>query len=527
MRKIGNFIVRTVDYFFWGLMIIITISATISLAEIFSSGWIKYTIVFVTLIFLCVLLFFISKIIHKIKHLFLFVRSISSRRMMVIIFLFVAATKIFLILLLNPDATKHPDMATYQSFAFQLADNDVITEYVYSAFMWKYEVIYGLFLSPVVKLFGKDTKVMLIYLSILFALMCVFLFDILRKHIGKSKAFLGVVLFNAIPSGLFETQLLIHETPLLIFYIFSFWLLLKFLNRKFHWALRGCALLLSALLIAFGNQINQGGTVVIISYCIYLLVVLFRDNITFPKLVEVCSAVICYLLCFVIVANLCVSFINNTVKTDAETKSKIGQIQKNTLPNGWVLFLGSNLKHPGSWNEQDALTYYKYKDIENEDEAKQYQINLICDRLQAFWENPLLIPRHLFIKIQRLWGNQMLYFDYGQGNDINQFMMTWAHGLIHKLIFAFNKLVFILLYFLLVLSHKRHRPNIVESFYSPVTQFKMMIVGLTAALLLFEVMPKYASHMQIILFIIGVWSIDSFMENNQEVKKKCRVLQNI
>ena len=136
--------------------------------------------------------------------------------------------------------------------------------------MYKYQVIYGLFLSPVVKIIGNDSRVLTSYLSVLFAIVVVLLFDIIRVYTGKNKAFVGLLLFSILPVGLFETQLLIHETPLLFLYILSFWLLLKTLNSNYHITFRLVSLLLSAILITFGNKINQGGTVVIISYCIFV-----------------------------------------------------------------------------------------------------------------------------------------------------------------------------------------------------------------------------------------------------------------
>ena len=42
MQKIGNFIVRTVDYIFFGLMVLILISAILSLSQTIFNGWLQY-----------------------------------------------------------------------------------------------------------------------------------------------------------------------------------------------------------------------------------------------------------------------------------------------------------------------------------------------------------------------------------------------------------------------------------------------------------------------------------------------------
>lgn len=517
MQKIGNFIVRTVDYIFFGLMVLILISAVFSLSQTIFSGWLQYCAIGATAILLALFVIFGNKIILFFKNTLSWICSISVIKMFIIIFITTALTKIFFVFLLNPDATKHPDMATYQSFAYQLAESGKITESVFSAFMWKYEVIYGLFLSPVVKLFGEDTKVMLTYLSVLFALLSVLLFDIIRPHVGKNKAFAAIMLFNFFPVGLFETQLLIHETALLFFYIMSFWLLLKAMDCKFNIALRVFALLLSALLIAFGNKINQGGTVVIISYCIYTFIFFCKEKqIDIKKIIKLLVAVACYLLCFVLVSNLCVAFVNNTVVMNETERQRVEQIQRNIVPYGWGLYLGANTEQFGIWNQEDAQTYYKYQDMEDEQEAKQYQIELIDSRMQVFKDNPARIPYHLLKKIQCLWGSPLLPLNYGLGNSVNDFILTGAHGIIYKMIWGISQIGYILLCALIIFSHKRHKKGVVDKFYSPVTQFKMMIVGLTFVLFLFEVMPKYVSHMQIILICIGAFCLNNFTINTNK-----------
>ena len=232
MKKIGDFIVRFIDYVFFAVMLLIFVSSLLSFADFIPAGWIRYAAIFFLVILVCFFIVFGNSIITRLKSFFCFVGNISAKQMFVVIFLFVLLSKVFFIFLFNPDASKYPDMATYQSFAYQLANDGRITEYVYSAYLWKYEVIYGLLLSPAVKIFGEDTKVLLIFLSILFAILSVLLFDIIRSYVGKNKAFVAIVLFNLLPIGLLETQLLIHETALLFFYIVSLWFLIKALEHK-------------------------------------------------------------------------------------------------------------------------------------------------------------------------------------------------------------------------------------------------------------------------------------------------------
>lgn len=520
MRRIGNFIVRTVDYVFIMWMTVILLAAVFCFSETITSGILKYFISGIILFGILIFSYFGNSILTKGKCILVRLCDISARRMAVILFLFVVISKVFFVLLFNNDADKTNDMSLYKSFATQIANRGIITENVVPASMYKYQVIYGLFLSPVVKLFGNDSRILTSYLSLLFAIATALLFDIIKGYVGKNKAFVGLLLFNLLPVGLFETQLLIHETPLLFLYILSFWLFLKSLDQKFHIALRVVVLLLSSLTIAFGNKINQGGTIVIISYCIFAVIMFCRDAVTPKKVLWLLTTVGCYVLCFVVVSNSCVSFVNGIIKPSETERVKIERSTQNSLALGWGLYLGTNTEYAGHWNQEDSETYHKYSEFSDKEDALEYQRNLVQERIQVFIDNPQIIPGHLFNKIKGLWGGLFLPFAYEEGNSINSFVLYGIHGMIYKGICLIAYIAFILLCSIILFSHKRHKNMGILSFYSPVTQFKMMIIGLTSVLFLFEVMPKYVSHMQIILFAIGIFSINSFMNNSRKLHDK-------
>lgn len=457
MKKIGNFAVRTVDYVFIGLISIILLSAIVSFSELISGGWFKYIIIFASFAVIVCFVIFGGKILQKLYVIKNAIENCSAIKLGLILFLVVILTKVFFVFLFNNDADKTVDMHLYKSFATQLANNGIITENIEPALLYKYEVIYGLFLSPVIKIFGNDSKVLTSFLSLLFAVSSVFLFDIMKKYVGKNKAFLGLLIFNILPVGLFETQLLIHETPLLFFYVTSFWLLTKCFDNSFNIVLRVFALLLSAVLIAFGKNINEGGTVVIISYCLYVLIVTLKEKITLRTVLKCAYAIACYAICFVVISNMCVLFVDNHVTVTKKDSEVIKKSVTYDVPYGWPRYLGMNIKCAGHWNKEDADTYNKYKEFDNKEDAHNYINNLIDGRMQVFKDNPLLIPGHLFKKIKGLWGSPFLPFAYEEGNSINDFVLNGAHGLIYKGVTALSYWVFILLCSLILFSHKRHK----------------------------------------------------------------------
>lgn len=515
MIKVSNFIVKTVKYVFIVLIGIILMASILGLSELITESWLKYVIAGIIIVGIILIFTYGNSIFQKIYRLKSVLDRISVGKMFAFLFLFVLLSKVLMVFLLDNDANLHPDMQMYLSYATQIAETGIITDNIAYAVKFSYTVIYGLFLSPLVVVFGNDTKVFTIFLSFLFAIITILLFDIIRPYVGKNKAFLGMLLFNVFPVGLFETQLLVHETALLFFYILSFWLLLKAIYGEMHIIVKSLMIIVSSLLISFGTMINQGGKVVIISYFLLAIVLIFREKITWKRIVKLVLSFICVIICFLIVSSACSSFLNTHIMYTKGENEYLDRSKENRVPYSWGLYLGLNSKNPGVWNDEDRNTFDKYAEIEDPLAAKEYQINLIEDRFNDLLKNPLSIPGHLFKKFVSLWGKVFLPFSYEQGNSINDFILHGMHGVIFKAIIMIAYFVFIILCSIILLSFHNRKVHQNSSFCLPLLQFKMMIIGLTSALFLFEVMPKYVSHMQIVMFAIGIFCIDGFMDNSK------------
>lgn len=508
-----KFIVKFVNSIFTILIFFILGASIVSFSNYVANGMFAVIVGVVTVGILILFIYSGSKIFDKVKSfLYNYIVDLSPLKMGLILFFTVSITKIFFVFLFDIDANLHPDMKNYLSFATQIANDGVITENAGSALKWPYEVIFGLFLSPAVKLFGNDTQVLTTYLSICFAISTVLLFDIIKKYVGKNLAFVGLMLFNLLPVGLFETQLLIHENALIFFYILSFWLLQKVLEGKYRFVTRCVLICLSSVLIAFGNKINQGGTVVIISYCIYAVIIMFKNGIRFKNLLKVFAIVLCYVVAFFGISNLCSLYVNNVVD---KSSNQIVDKEKYAVPLGWGLYLGANYEHSGVWNREDADKYNKYQDFDNEKDAVEYQTTLINERLQIYKDSPLLVISHLFNKLQALWGDPFLPFVYEQGNSVNDFVNSGFGGIINKTLYMITYLSFVFICTIILFSNKVTKKN--KNLFSPVIQFELMIIGITIVLILFEVMPKYVSHLQIILFTIALFRMSDFCINSKNI----------
>lgn len=498
---------KTVDVVFVLLLALILLAMGISLAETVFDGWLASVVGLIILAAVfAFLLLFKEKIRIFGKYIYKYLSEISECKLALFLGLFSAATKILCVFLFDNNADLHPDMAMYRSFAEQFANSGKITEFAGYAFEFKYTAIYGFILSPLAKIFGADTKVFTVALSVMNSLSVVMLFDIVKKYTGKEISFLALFVYCVSPFGMLQTQLLTHENGLLFFHIFALWLFLKAFDNKKNMALQIIWLLFSSLVLSIGKSINAAGRVFVISFAIYAFVKIFENGFNKKNFAR--------FLC--VALSLIVFFAGASVVTNVLVQKNVAQaeiMQKDLkkLPYGWVLYLGANYEQSGLWNQEDLDVYSKYKDIENKDEAIDYQKQLIKERVQFFIDSPSKIPVHFFNKLKVLWGSQLLPFAYEIGNSINDFALRGAGGIINKGCILFNGLLFIVAYSVIFMS-KISELKKKTSFVTPSLHFQMSIIGVTVVLLLFEVTPKYATHMHILLFCLLAMSVKSFFE---------------
>lgn len=355
-----------------------------------------------------------------------------------------------------------------------------------------------------------------IILSVLVSVVMVLLFDILRRYAGNTTAFAGLLVYNLLPMGLFQTQVVIHETPLLFFHVLTFWLLEKVLNNKYKIITNILLCTLICVLASVGGSVNAAGRVVIVSFAIYAIAKLLPKKLTKENLVKT----IALILCVFMLLGVCYMATKYIPKACRSTFVAVDQSEDKAkrLPYGWALYLGSNYETHGSWNETDSTTYDMYLEYETQEEAYEYQRNLLNERLSQYKENPLKIPSHLIQKVWLLWSP---YFSYSAVPDSPgyQNLLYSYGGIFQKGLFAINYLGFIMFYFMALIGMYNKKTN-EKRYNTPVLHFMMVPLGVTAALILFEVAPKYSSHMQILLFCVGIINFSTFRLNISAIRSK-------
>ncbi len=500
-----KFITKTVEYVFILLLALILLAMSISLAETVFNGLIAVILGFAILAFIFSSILFFRKTIDLIfKSIYTYLSKIPSWKLALILGLFSAVTKVILVFVFDNNAALHPDMAMYRSFAEQYANSGSIAEHATYASKFEYTTIYGFILSPFAKLFGANTKVFTVILSILHSIAMVLLYDILKHYCKKETAFATLLLYCASPMGLLQTQLLTHENGLLFFHVLALWIFLKAFDNKYTFSKQLIFMIASSLILCIGKSINAAGRVFVISFGIYAFLKIFENGFDSKKIKKFACIIVSLLLCYAATSSATHAIINSTVEDTGESEDVNFR-----LAYGWPLYIGFNYETNGSWNANDRDTYELYNQFDNKDEAYDYQKSLIKARIETYKESPIKIPILFFKKIKVLWGTQLLPFSYELGNSANDFVLYGFGGIINKLCIFVNCSLFLLLYTYIFITKVKSLKNKTASKVTPILHCQMSIIGVTLALLLFEVTPKYASHLHIMFFCIFALAFNS------------------
>ena len=329
------------------------------------------------------------------------------------------------------------------------------------------------------------------------------------------------MLYNFLPIGLFQSQVVVHETVLLFCSVLAFWLLQKALKKELSAPKRVVLLLLSALTIAVGTRLNLGGAVTIIAFVIYVLVKQLQTGFNLKKALNLLVTAACYALCTVLIFGLFSVAFSNIVATPADKKAREESIAANALPMGWNTYLGCNDSTGGVWNEEDWRTYSRYFSMTDPQEAKDYQKNLVRERAESLCSDPLRLAKHLCNKAVEQWGVPLLGIVYGKGgNKINDFLLYAGNRAIYKGILALCYLSNILIYTIILFSYFKKRKKGEQAPVTPALQFKLMIVGTALALFPFEISNKYICHLHLLLMAVAIMSCARFIGNSERLRKK-------
>ena len=492
MTKLIN---RTVDIVFLGMLAMIVFAMAFTITGTVLNGVAAYIAGAILLV--CVLFFVIrgrQRITDVGRRIKKRLAPIPAWKMALFLGLFSAVTKVILVFVFDNNADLDTDMAMYRSFAQQFAEYGKIVEGTEYAYKHTYTAFFGLLLSPFAKLFGADTKVFTVALSVLHSVALVLMFDMLKQYVKKELAFVVLFLYSVLPMGLLQTQVLMHENGLFFLHILSLWLFMRAFRKNTHWVWQLLLVFAAGIVLAAGKSVNAAGRVFFISFGIFAVAKCFSQKVDCKRLLALLSTVGILIACFY-VGNGFLSSLRQNVR---ESSNKIQGVSY-SYPYGWDLYVGMNYESGGIWTKEDKEVYYQYMMCDSREEAIEYQKGLLSQRAQMYKDDPIKIPIQLFRKFQKLWGSQRLPFAYDQGNAINSFVLHGMGGMINKSLTLMNNFIFLLLYgVLFVAQWKKCRKK--DNEVGIDLHFRMGIIGITLALLVFEVALKHVSHLHICLF---------------------------
>ncbi len=518
-----KFIYNTVYAFFFALMGIITYCLAKSfVSTFFNYAWYTYILAVLMIVgILGLFILFFKKFDNLCKTVSSSVGRLSACKLAIILGVVCLVTKVALIFVFKSDCNVHIDMSKYISFADQIAHNGIVTEHCDYAAYHSYTLVYGLFLSPIGYFFGTNSLAYEIFLAILMTALMVLLFDILQKYAGKVTAFVGILAYNLIPMGLFQPQVVVHETPLLFFHVLSLWLLLKIFDNKYKPLTKAIFAVICAVSLIIGTCLNVAGKVIMISLAIFSFVKIIsavsncpsKKKIIAKKGAQILAVVLTFIVCLSMCSTITSACVDRFVANPPENNFK-----EKKIPMGWGLYVGSNYETYGTISGKDKEVFNKYKEMEDVEEAKQYQIDLIKERYDYLLSSPKRIVMLVYKKLAVLWSP---YFAF-RGNPESpgyQAFASMAGGIGRLAMLGITYVAYVIFYLMTLIGiyNKKEREKKEKS---PILHFMMVPVGLTLALILFEVLAKYSSHAHILIFAVGILNFNSFRLNMYTMREK-------
>lgn len=507
MYKTSKFIDRIIIVFFGLLSLFIFVSKIFELIEVMPG--LKYKIVSILILLFVFLIFF-----YEYKRISCFgrrilkqINALTVKKMVIILILLSFGLRTLCMYVFQIDSSNHPDMEMYWSYVQQISSNGVITEHVGYAVKFPYTVVYATMFLPVAKLLGSNNiLIMNLYLNVLFTVTTVLMFDLINYYSNKNRAFISMMIWTLLPTGMTETLLLAHENGFVFFHSLAIWIFFRLLPICKNNAQKVLCVLLTGITISYAALFNKFGLVSICAFVLILIIRFLRHPKSLKFFVKIGLSILLIVSCYFVSS----SYINSYIKAVVPNQSE--HQQEDEVFMGWPLYVGLNYESRGGRTQEDADRWE-----ENVENKKEYQLTLLRERINEYIQNPIRILIHLKNKMQVVWGQDFNPIGYGMGGGVNNFILTWHGGIIYSLYMRVCIIIGIFLSFILMFSLRKNKV-IEDSDY--IKYMKMFMIGVTLILMFTEVMPKYSSHMLFVFLIVMGDGLNSFVINMDHLMGK-------
>ncbi len=409
--------------------------------------------------------------------------------MLVILALFSFATKLLAILIFHIESLNDgSDIDVYVTAAYELGTAGIVSSHAGYLSSFSHMFWFGYFLSPVAGIFGISQTAFSVYLSIILTISSVLLFSAFSEQSGKNKAFVVLMIINALPGTILLPQYITHEIALLFFESIAIWLYFKCLPNCKSTVAYIFIYILFAISLFAGTMVNAAGLVMCIAFVItYIAFMAGRSRVS-PFKNFVIKVII--LIAVIALGNLVVS----KIQTD-HSNIPDDYIRSDKLL--WTLYVGGNAESDGAWNSDDVKTFSSYTPGLTYDEIQQFRKDKVIERYYELVNRPSDLVHLMKQKIVTVWGVFGYTILYTNENIPDQYLRQIYNSVLDRPLLLLEYLVSVIAAVICLTEVIYHRKKSSEF----VLLLQLYLMGTTALFLLTECRNKYTISMQPIFYI--------------------------
>jgi len=369
-------------------------------------------------------------------------------------------------------------------------DNSALTGLGYFA-RFPHMTPYILFMESMLKLFGKNTLMVVKSINVLLSTFSIFLVYLICNSIFKDykRTLIGAFIMSVLPASILYVPVYCSENIAIPFYLLSIYLFILVFNNKKN----SLYLILCSLLLSIGHLFRMIAYIILIAYVMYILI--YDKDAILKKIRNIIFIIIPFVLLFMFTGNYLVDV--------GITDQKLWNGSEPSTITSAVR--GSNIESGGSWNPEDA----------------EFISNLLHDRnalekackeriKERYTTTPPLKLVYFFVgKFISQWGFGDSAGAYWSELDIPDENIKF--DISGKGTFSYQ-IVYAMLLFLIILglfNIKQQTENkIINLFY-------IILCGFGAAFLILETQCRYSF---IISFIFAILPVTAFNSNSNTNK---------
>jgi len=446
------------------------------------SGWMKYVILACLCCSFAFVVYLLKDFVAKLlKRIFIYLERFSFRKLLFLIVTSSIVLKLFYLVFFFFDSTKFGgDITIYAGIA------DDIVEHGFSSVMNQIYYLAGtglhLSLFKILSL-PYHTGVYLVFL-----LATIINFYSFTEIIGKEKSFVLIELYLLMPSTSLLTFCITHE----LFVYFYFSIILSILNLFLKQKERSRNILEALFLLLFISLNQTVSPIGKIWYIVLALIVLLSNTDKAKKAL---------LVIVIVLSLLCTDFLSTRLEGNTMSQSN----------NYEQLLIGSNLesmgRHTDGRGKQAAKAYWEERGVKlTLDNLVEGEKGALIQQYKYLFTHPDKLFVLLANKFYVAWSGDYYSIEYahnmGSINDLTFYIMLLMSAVIWLLVVTIGVVYY---------QKKNEEMGILN--------YKLIILGIMAVLLITEIMNKYSCYMTIFIYFVAFSRI-SLQENDTDEGRK-------